>query len=344
MRIFSGMATFRFRLKGSTEWITGLTLEDKPFTIEPIINKFQVKTDYSQSVYKELLNSVDYAVEMGISMTDSIFLTFNSSKIYEGDLVVMTVEGDLLFRFDDISLTVKQHFDFKKSVTNYIEISGITKNDFVLLDPHVVPNSVTFTTVPDTPLNISDTFQLAWTVEPWYAPQQVTFRSSNEGVLTVDENGLVTAITEGTADITVTTINEKTDTTTIECLTHTHVMTSALFDNDYRCGYDQFGNFGILVPTTAHYNGIDFGVRNIFFNVDGGCTFDLVDNTEGFLIPDGSTFSFKIPKIDEEYLEVVDDGGDVDVFIWQNKAMSDYVFEQFTKGEKILFDIRFLTV
>jgi uncharacterized protein YjdB len=256
MRIFSGMATFRFRLKGSTEWITGLTLEDKPFTIEPIINKFQVKTDYSQSVYKELLNSVDYAVEMGISMTDSIFLTFNSSKIYEGDLVVMTVEGDLLFRFDDISLTVKQHFDFKKSVTNYIEISGITKNDFVLLDPHVVPESVTFTSVPDTPLNISDTFQLAWTVEPWYAPQQVTFRSSNEGVLTVDENGLVTAITEGTADITVTTINEKTDTTTIECSTSTPVTGdvefTVLVESDVfegtRKGYHNDGLGSIVTP------------------------------------------------------------------------------------------------
>lgn len=56
-----------------------------------------------------------------------------------------------------------------------------------------------------TTLNVGETAGLTYTVEP--AGAGVTFRSSDTTVATVDENGVVTAVSGGTAVITVTTAN-----------------------------------------------------------------------------------------------------------------------------------------
>lgn len=55
---------------------------------------------------------------------------------------------------------------------------------------------------------VGATKQLSATVLPENADNKnVTWSSSNEGVATVDANGLVTAIAEGTANITAKTVN-----------------------------------------------------------------------------------------------------------------------------------------
>lgn len=66
-------------------------------------------------------------------------------------------------------------------------------------------------------LAVDDTLQLVATVYPTNATnKEVTYSSSAEGVATVDSDGLVTAVAEGTATITVTTTDGgKTDTCAI---------------------------------------------------------------------------------------------------------------------------------
>lgn len=64
----------------------------------------------------------------------------------------------------------------------------------------------------DQELNIGQTVQLSATIAPENAENKtLTWSSSNEQVATVDENGLVTAVSTGSTEITVTSANGKTD-------------------------------------------------------------------------------------------------------------------------------------
>ena len=70
---------------------------------------------------------------------------------------------------------------------------------------HVVQRvtKVAFTTQAGASLNVRETLQLAWTVEPENATNQtMKFTSSKPGIATVDQNGTVTAVARGATTIT----------------------------------------------------------------------------------------------------------------------------------------------
>lgn len=68
-------------------------------------------------------------------------------------------------------------------------------------------------TLPETAeVGVSLTLQLTALLEPDYAVAKLTWKSSNDKIATVDANGLVEGVGEGTCDITVTSDNGKTAT------------------------------------------------------------------------------------------------------------------------------------
>lgn len=69
-----------------------------------------------------------------------------------------------------------------------------------------------------TELKIAETTQLSYTILPANAVQTVTWTSSDTEIATVDANGLVTAISGGTAIITATAVNGKTANVSITVL------------------------------------------------------------------------------------------------------------------------------
>jgi DMSO/TMAO reductase YedYZ molybdopterin-dependent catalytic subunit len=76
---------------------------------------------------------------------------------------------------------------------------------FVALDATVAVTGVSITE-SDQELKVDETVQLNAVVEPANATNKnVTWSSSDESIATVDENGLVTAVAQGTVTITVTT-------------------------------------------------------------------------------------------------------------------------------------------
>lgn len=65
-------------------------------------------------------------------------------------------------------------------------------------------------------LALNQTLALEWEVEPEEAETSLTWKTSSKKVATVDENGVVTPMKEGTATITVTTHNGKKDTVKVK--------------------------------------------------------------------------------------------------------------------------------
>lgn len=106
--------------------------------------------------------------------------------------------------------------EYSFSVT---EVIGDNESEKATVTVKTKPINVTGVTIaPKTNnLEVGATRQLNITIEPSNATNQsVTFESSDNRVATVDDNGLVTAISEGIADITVTTNDGgHTDTATI---------------------------------------------------------------------------------------------------------------------------------
>ncbi len=65
-------------------------------------------------------------------------------------------------------------------------------------------------------ISVGQTYQLSWVVSPDDATNtSVTFKSSNTSICTVSSSGAVTGSATGTATITVSTINNKTDKITV---------------------------------------------------------------------------------------------------------------------------------
>ena len=76
-----------------------------------------------------------------------------------------------------------------------------------VIDP-TIPTAVTINEGARGTLVLGETKQLTATVSPDTAPQTVTWKSSNTVVATVDEDGLVTALTPGQATISAVTSNK----------------------------------------------------------------------------------------------------------------------------------------
>jgi len=75
-----------------------------------------------------------------------------------------------------------------------------------VVDPNT-PTAVTIDAGSDATLTVGGQLQLAATVSPATAPQDVTWKSSNRQVATVTKKGLVTAVKRGQATITATAAN-----------------------------------------------------------------------------------------------------------------------------------------
>ncbi len=106
--------------------------------------------------------------------------------------------------------------DFEKGDT--INIVGITLGwfngpQFLYSDATQVVDSdetydVAIVGYPDETVELvyEEEYQLEWTIMPPYAPQDVTFESSDEDIIEVDEEGKVTAVGIGTATVTLTSV------------------------------------------------------------------------------------------------------------------------------------------
>lgn len=133
-------------------------------------------------------------------------------RIYEGESVVVEGESPLTITGLDPNTAVA------KGTYQAVRVDGDRESERVDIPGFkTLPIKVESVTIaPKTNnLEVDATRQLNVTIEPSNATNQdVAYTSDNEAIATVDANGLVTAIAEGTAIITVT-VDGKNDTATV---------------------------------------------------------------------------------------------------------------------------------
>ena len=146
------------------------------------------------------------------------------------------------------------------------------------------PASVT-TNLPWTPfeLYVGDTYTLVPTTTP--TGLNVTYIPDNSGVVSVDENGVVTALKEGTASITVKVGDNKVyaENSTVATFTVIKIPTVLDVTVNYPQTYDPMSNFlvnGTVKLKDTQY-GVDKGSVDIYLNDEFKLTVD-VDNTGSF--------------------------------------------------------------
>ena len=130
-------------------------------------------------------------------------------NVYKGDELIATIDEK---EYTVEGLEPDTEYSFSVS-----EVLGDKESEKATVIVKTKPIAVTGVTIaPKTNnLEVGATRQLNATVEPSNATNKsVAYTSDNEAIATVDANGLVTAIAEGTATITAT-VDGKTDTATV---------------------------------------------------------------------------------------------------------------------------------
>lgn len=112
------------------------------------------------------------------------------------------------------------------------------------------PSEIRFQT-KDVKLFYQDTFQLTWSI-PKDSQTVLTFKSSDETIAAVDENGLVTGVSPGKCKITVTTANGKSDTCKVTAYDENYPISITMADE--RCYVKEGEKFTpelVVHPATA---------------------------------------------------------------------------------------------
>ena len=183
----------------------------------------EVKNKADQAVKNKLDPEAEILEIMDIKAIDK---TTNEEKQPEGGTV--SVELDLNEKYKDNGDIKIVHFDDSKDEVNVVDNAVADKDSKTVSfeAPHFSYYAAVKTPVAATDVKLSNDYlkiqpdastTLKATVKPANVTNaDVTWSSSDPSIVTVDENGKVTAIKEGTASVTATTANGKTATCEIE--------------------------------------------------------------------------------------------------------------------------------
>lgn len=161
--------------------------------------------------------------------------------------------GKGIFKNFDIT-PLKDIYGNEVGVDTYLPNIGADNNYNNKIDPSLVQVEGIQISAQTSPLYIGETLQLSKTITPSNASNQnVTWSSSNDNILTVDQNGLVTAVAEGSAVITVETEQfGKKATTSVNV---GEEITVNLLNGDFENGMNNWGSWANASISSNSYYG-----------------------------------------------------------------------------------------
>ena len=155
---------------------------------------------------------------------DKIVLNTNNKDLYVGEEILLTAtiypnnstNKNIIWKSSDNSIATVENGKVKTLKAGKVVITAKTLNDKVdsctinVKEKIIDVSNITLNKTSEV-LNIGDTIELKETITPSNATNKiVTWTSSNSSVASVDSNGLVKGLTEGTSLIIVKTSNGKT--------------------------------------------------------------------------------------------------------------------------------------
>ncbi len=198
------------------------SIGDNAFSYPDAMTIYGVADTYAQTYAND--NGITF-VELNKPATD-LKLSTTSCKVGRGKTLQLTAaitpedsSDELTWTSSDESIVTVDSTGLIKGVAEGTASIVVMIGDVIKTCEVTVYEQVTSVSLNKSAIDMSleETFQLTATVRPSNATDQtITWKSSDESVATVDENGLVTAKAFGTAVITVTTKDQsKTATCTV---------------------------------------------------------------------------------------------------------------------------------
>ena len=183
-----------------------------------VVTSFELKAKRSNEVYEmtdqEILDSVyaEYDEETGLGrinwstdlwgIVKSVSCTGDSTWSQTIPSCAEAFAGRTIHGLND-------SYNYNYTVTlEKMDGTKLTKELQILLNPNLFPSLITIS--GNNKLNVGETSQLSVSVTPEGADAEVTWSSSDESIATVDENGLVTAVSAGKVRITATSVAKPT--------------------------------------------------------------------------------------------------------------------------------------
>ena len=185
---------------------------------------------------------------------------------------------------------IKYYTDESGTKYVYDELRRVfNENDDVFIYLTLIPATSIEMNQTNVDLRVDDTFQLVATVKPENASlKDVTFTSSDEAILSVNEDGLITALKPGTATVTCSTEEGLTATVTVTVL-HKHIAGEPQMENITKQATCCETGIGDLVTRCTECGEELDRERNVTISATGMHPTELVPEREPTEEADGNT-------------------------------------------------------
>jgi len=177
------------------------------------------------------------------------------------------------------------NFNFEEPGDGGLPIGGDTGEPIITVEPEITLSSLSIGLMVDDQETLTATFLDSLGVE---TPADILFESDNEEVITIDENGIITAVGEGSANITAI-FGDVVTTASVNVVANVEAASQIIVIAE---GLNESLEPGQTIPLQVrvlNLNGDELELENVVWNVDNESVVSIDANDILTAIADGTT-------------------------------------------------------